>query len=122
MKVLVQDKTLSEMALDSLKDLIEWRLRNIKIDTARCLSDVKSNITDYRMIICHPHVFGSCWMPYILKANERGVPIVFIYRVRTDETEVLEAMSDNLKIDLRRKSLGDHNFYFDLIRDLESRL
>ena len=63
-KVLIQDKSLRRLALDSYRDLIKLELEPMKVDVdiTNCLSKSKNNISEYNLIICHPHVFEECCM------------------------------------------------------------
>lgn len=120
--ILIQNKTISLLALDSLSDLLKYDFRDLGIESTRCLSTTKLSIDQYSLIFCHPHLSGNCCIPLVSQANENKTPIIFTYRVRTEETEILEAMSDTFKIEIERQPLGGaHSFYYELIRSLENK-
>jgi hypothetical protein len=122
-RILIQNKSQSISALDSLRDLVAWDIEEsgLEIEATYCLSETEREITDYSLIICHPHIENQCCIPYVKKANEKKIPIILTYSTRTEETERLEAMSTQLKINLKQSEFGIHNFYSDLIRSLEGK-
>src|SRR3972149_5558928 len=99
-RILIQDKTLSLDTLDSIKDFVEgdFKEKTVEVDFASCLSEIRREPTDYNLIICHPHIRPrSCCIPYLVRANESNVPMVFTYKTITKGFEELEAMSDQFK-------------------------
>ena len=122
-RILIQDKSLTPDAVDSLGDLVQEDFKGtLEIEAVQCLGDARSDVTLYNLIISHPHLvppFGDCCRSQIMKAHEKGIPIIFTYKVVWEEAEQLQAMSDDLAVPLfRRRELG-YEFYTDLIRHLE---
>ncbi|MEK6812143.1 MAG: hypothetical protein AABX76_01145 [Nanoarchaeota archaeon] len=120
-RILIQNKSRTSATLDSLKDLVQGDFEGrLEIEATMCLSETELEITKYGLIICHPHIQpNSCCVPYFFKARASNVPVIFTYVVKTEETETLEAMSDQFKIDLKHQSSLGHQFYTDLIKSLE---
>ncbi|MEK6912641.1 MAG: hypothetical protein AABX26_01650 [Nanoarchaeota archaeon] len=120
-RILIQNKSRTSATLDSLKDLVQGDFEGrLEIEATMCLSETELEITKYGLIICHPHIKpNSCCVPYFFKARASKVPVIFTYVVKTEETETLEAMSDQFKIDLKHQSSLGHQFYTDLIKSLE---
>ena len=121
-KVLIQDKTLSLPALDSIKDLVQADFEGrFEIETVQCLAENNLDITKYSLIISHPHIYQNCCPPQILRADENNIPIILTYKVMTKEVEELRAIWDKFDIPLRRRELG-HQFYIDVIKSLEGKI
>ena len=119
-KILIQDKSANDAHLDTIRDLTRLRLNNdFEIETTYCLSKTKFDITQYNLIISHPNVYGDCCIPYILKAKEKNIPIIFTYKMDEPEQK-LQFISDKFNIELRHRNLGSR-IYSDLIKSLEGK-
>jgi hypothetical protein len=123
-KVLIQDKSSTLEALDSLRDLVQMDFDgdDLEIEVTDCLAEAKLDIIKYDLIISHPHIVApanSCCLSRIERVRKKRIPIIFTYKVVTREAEELRAISKNLEIPLRRREYLGYEFYSDLIRSLE---
>ena len=119
-KVLIQGRFSNESHIDSIKYLLEddFKDSNLELDFVFCLRQAKFPITDYNLIISHPHVFDNCCVPLIEEANKKGISIVFIYNGKFPNGERIRAIAENLQIPLSSKSMSQREMYEDLIRKI----
>ena len=118
-KVLIQDRFASLEHIYSLKDLLKDDINNdeIELDFVFCLNEFRDEITSYSLILSYPHVDGNCCLPIIEKALRDSIQIVFLYKSKFSHGEKIEAIAQNLDLDIVYSMSGSsREVYFNTIK------
>ncbi|MFH1310862.1 MAG: hypothetical protein ABIH65_00460 [Nanoarchaeota archaeon] len=108
-KILIQDRFSTDSHIDSLKNLLELEFKDkqIEFNLVFCLRGAKFPIIDYNLIISHPPIFDNCCVPLIEQAVRKNVPVVFRYHTKYPHGNEIEAIAQNLGMDINYSSSGN---------------
>ncbi len=119
MRVLLQDKSSSLEALDSVRDLVKFELEpfidtdELTIDITRCLSHTDCPIDQYQLIISHPHTAeaDNCCVPHICALHEKKIPVILTYKEYSN-TDKINAIAQDLTLEIRLTAFGERRHVY----------
>jgi hypothetical protein len=99
-KVLIQDRFASDEHINTLTDLLFWYIKDpdLRIEMVGCLKRAQNPVTDYDLIISHPHVLERCCVPLIEHATREKIPVVLTYKINNEQSKIIKAISENFKL------------------------